>query len=217
MHEEDQPIDITDDLNLEEFSKIVPMLKDHQTWYDAVVEALPQYEIYGTMRIAAFMAQCSHESAGFTVLQENLNYSKDGLRKIFPKYFPTDDVAAFYARKPQLIANRVYANRMGNGSEESGEGWKYRGRGLIQLTGKSNYTECSRFMFDDLTLLENPDLLLDPYYAIHSACWFWSKNKLNEIADRQDITLLTKRINGGTIGLQERIREYNHIYEILME
>ena len=201
-------------ITVEQFTEMFPKNKNPQAWTTALNEVLPTYKIDTPERIASFLAQCGHESAGFTVLQENLNYSADGLNKIFKKYFPTLDSAQPYARKPEMIANRVYGGRMGNGDEASGEGYKFRGRGPIQLTGKDNYAACSDFLFQDDTLLQNPDMLLDPEYALHSACWFWWKNDLNNYADSADLVTMTKRINGGTIGLEDRIKHYNHAMEI---
>lgn len=203
------------DLTEDHLRHLIPKVKNLTEWHESLNEVLPQYDITDIARAAAFIAQCSHESAGFTALSENLNYSADGLRKIFSKYFPTQELAQAYHRQPERIANKVYANRMGNGDEASGEGWRYRGRGLIQLTGKSNYTRCSEFLFQDHTLLEQPDCLTQPYYALHSACWFWTANKLNELADAQDMRMLTKRINGGFIGLEDRVKHYNHALEVL--
>jgi putative chitinase len=157
-------------------------------------------------RQAAFLAQTGHESASFTAVRENLNYSADGLRKIFSKYFPTDELAAQYARQPEKIANRVYANRMGNGNEASGEGWKFRGRGLIQLTGKNNYVACGADIGKDL--VSDPSWLESPEGAVKSALWYWNKNSLNTYADVEDIRGMTKRINGGYNGLDERIAYY---------
>jgi len=199
----------------EQFVHLFPKNKNAEAWSKALNEVLPTYEINSTERIAAFLAQCGHESMGFTVLQENLNYSAEGLTKIFHKYFPTLESAQPYARRPEMIANKVYANRMGNSTEESGEGYRYRGRGPIQLTGKSNYTECSDFLFQDDTLIKDPDMLLDPEYALHSACWFWWKNALNNYADSADLVTMTKRINGGTIGLDDRIKHYNEAIHLL--
>ena len=201
-------------ITVEQFTEMFPKNKNPQAWTTALNEVLPTYQIDTPERIASFLAQCGHESAGFTVLQENLNYSADGLNKIFKKYFPTLESAQPYARKPEMIANRVYGGRMGNGDEHSGEGYKFRGRGPIQLTGKDNYAACSDFLFQDDTLLQNPDMLLDPEYALHSACWFWWKNDLNNYADSADLITMTKRINGGTIGLEDRIAHYNHAMEI---
>jgi putative chitinase len=196
-------------ITVEQFSHLFPRNQYAETWVNALNEVLPTYEINTPQRVAAFLAQCGHESAGFTVLQENLNYSADGLNKIFHKYFPTLDSAQPYARNPEMIANKVYANRMGNGDEHSGDGYKFRGRGPIQLTGKTNYAECSEFLFQDDSLVQNPDLLLEAEYALHSACWFWWKNDLNTYADHGDMLGATKRINGGTIGLEDRIAHYN--------
>jgi putative chitinase len=194
---------------------LIPKAKNIDEWYRNLDEILPQYDIDTPERVAAFMAQCGHESGGFTVMQENLNYSAKGLRGTFGKYFANDDIAKQYERKPEKIANRVYSNRMGNGDEASGDGWTYRGRGIVQITGKNNYTKCSLAMFEDNTLLESPDLLLEVEYAIHSACWFWTASKLNDLADSADMKTMTKRINGGYIGLEDRIAHYNHAIEIL--
>jgi putative chitinase len=143
----------------------------------------------------------------FTALVENLNYSANGLLATFRKYF-TPDLANAYARKPQAIASRVYANRMGNGDEASGEGWKYRGRGILQVTGKNNYYQCSQFIFSDDRLIDSPELLQTPEYALRSACWYWVNNNLNALADTRDVEALTRRINGGTNGLQDRKDRY---------
>jgi putative chitinase len=189
--------------------------KNVDEWYEALNTHLPEYEINTVNRVACFLAQCMHESGSFNFLIENLNYSKEALRRVFPKYFPTDAMASMYARKPEDIANIVYANRMDNGSTESGDGWKFRGRGVIQLTGRSNYTACSQDLFGDDTLVQDPDKLTEPYYAILSACWFWSKNGLNRFADSLDVITLTKRINGGTNGLSDRLNHTNKIRSIL--
>ena len=200
---------------VEQVRELVPKaIGGPDAWYDALAEALPQYDINTVERVAAFIAQCAHESGGFSVLEENLNYKAATLSKLWPQRFPAG-VAEQYAGKPEMIANKTYGGRMGNGPEESGEGYKFRGRGILQLTGKDNYKACSQTLFQDNTLLDDPDLLLDPYYAIHSACWFWNKNKLNQFADAGDLTTLTKRINGGTIGLEDRIHHYNHAVEVL--
>jgi len=194
---------------------LIQKVKNFEEWYTNLGDILPEYDIDTPKRVAAFMAQCGHESGGFTLMQENLNYSAKGLRGTFGKYFPNDEVAKLYERKPQMIANRVYGNRMGNGDEASGEGWYFRGRGIIQITGKNNYTKCSQSLFESNVLVENPDLLLESEYAIHSACWFWSAARLNELSDIGDIKTMTKRINGGFIGLEDRINHYNHAIEIL--
>jgi len=162
---------------------------------------LNSYHVNTPLRIAHFMAQIEHES-GLKPISENLNYSAERLLVIFPKYFISNEDANRYARNPQKIANRVYANRMGNGSETSGDGYKFRGRGFIQITGKDNYTMLSKDTRIDF--LTNPDLLLQEANSMISALWFWNKNKLNELADKNDIVGITKRINGGNIGLQHR-------------
>ena len=195
--------------------QLIPKVKNFDEWYSNLLNILPEYDIDTSARVAAFMAQCGHESGGFTVMQENLNYSAKGLVGTFKKYFPTEAQAKLYERRPEMIANRVYANRMGNGDEASGEGWYFRGRGIVQITGKNNYTKCSQSLFESNVLVENPDLLLETEYAIHSACWFWSAARLNELADIGDMKTMTKRINGGYIGLEDRINHYNHAIEIL--
>jgi len=181
-------------------------------WYKALNEILPVYEINTPQRVAAFLAQCAHESGNFVFLKENLNYKAASLRKVFPKYFPDDAIAAEYANKPEKIANRVYANRMGNSDEASGDGFRYLGRGLIQLTGKNNYTFFAASI--DTPLEEIPEYLQTFEGAVQSACFFWEQNKLNQWADSGDILTLTKRINGGTIGLEDRIKHYNHALHI---
>jgi putative chitinase len=174
-----------------------------------LAELAPKYGIDTPLRLRHFLAQLLHESGGFNHVRENLNYSADGLIRIFHRYFPTMEIAIEYARKPERIANRVYSNRMGNGTEESGDGWRYIGRGLIQTTGKHNYTRASQAMFGDNRLLVTPELLEEPRYAVESGCYFWKANNLNEFADRDDIIALTRRINGGTNGLDDRRRYYN--------
>jgi len=184
---------------------------DH--WYEALEQALPDYDINTPERVAAFMAQTAHESGEYRAIKENLNYRAASLRKVFPKYFPTDELANAYAQKPEKIANRVYANRMGNGPEESGDGYRYCGRGLIQLTGKSNYQAFADSI--EITPEEVSEFLATFEGAVQSACWFWEANNLNQWADKGDIVMLTKRINGGTIGLEDRIKHYNHVLHVL--
>lgn len=188
---------------LEQFKKCFPNCKEPTAWFNALQKILPENGITTKNQTICFLAQCGHESQEFNTMRENFNYSADGLLKIFKKYF-TPDQAAVYARKPEKIANRVYANRMGNGNEASGEGFKYRGIGLIQVTGKENITNCSKAIFGDLRAVDTPEVLLDKENAIKSACWFWNKNGLNKFADQLDMNTLTKRINGGTIGIEER-------------
>ena len=183
-------------------------------WYDALYQILPEYNINTPQRVAAFIAQCAHESGNFRFLQENLNYKAESLTKTFKKYFPTLESAQPYAKKPQMIANKVYANRMGNGDEASGDGFRYLGRGLIQLTGKNNYT-----FFAASVGIEDMDECVEYLGtfegAVQSACFFWENSKLNQWADSGDILTLTKRINGGTIGLEDRIKHYNHALHVL--
>jgi putative chitinase len=203
------------DFTVEQVRELVPRaLGGPDDWYESMYEALPQYAITSVPRVAAFIAQCAHESGGFSTLEENLNYKAATLTRIWPQRYPAG-IAEQFAGKPEAIANKSYGGRMGNGPEPSGDGWKFRGRGLLQLTGKDNYLNCSKFMFQDETLLENPDILLDSYYAIHSACWFWHKNNLNQYADSGDFVTMTKKINGGTIGLEDRKKHYAHAVEVL--
>jgi putative chitinase len=203
-------------LTLQQLQQLLPKNPYVEHWHQALSQLLPDYEINTAQRIAAFVAQCSHESAGFTALKENLNYKAATLRKIFPKYFPTDDLANAYANMPnkqEAIANRVYASRMGNGDEHSGDGFRYCGRGLIQLTGKSNYQSFADSL--EMDVEDVPEYLATFEGAAQSACWFWESNNLNQWADKGDILTLTKRINGGTIGLEDRIKHYEHALHVL--
>lgn len=187
---------------------------------DAVIAMIPdtaaKFQINTPLRLAHFLAQCGHESGGFRLTQENLNYSAKGLNGIFKKYFPTEAAAAAYARNPQKIANKVYSNRMGNGTEASGDGYKFRGRGYIQLTGKDNYTAFGKSIGEDMTA--NPDKVASTY-ALLSAAWFFSKNGLHKMADEGAtdavVTKITKRVNGGTIGLADRIKHFKEYYHLL--
>ena len=193
-------------------------LKGHvpQAVIDAIPDTAARFGITTPLRLAHFLAQCGHESGGFKATQENLNYSAKGLCGIFRKYFPSVTVALQYERKPEKIANRVYANRMGNGNEASGEGWKYRGRGYIQLTGKENYKAFDATVPEDIT--SNPDLVATKY-ALASAAFFFKKNGLWAICDRgadmATVTAVTKRVNGGTIGLADRQKHFNEFYHLL--
>ena len=193
-------------------------LKGHipDTVLAQIPEVAAKFQINTPLRLAHFLAQCGHESGGFKLVNENLNYSADGLKKIFPKYFTQAGLAEQYARQPEKIASRVYGNRMGNGDEASKEGFKFRGRGYIQLTGKSNYTEFDKFV--DENILENPDLVATKYPLL-SAAWFFHKNGLNAIADKgandAAVTSVTKRVNGGTIGLADRIKHFKEYYSLL--
>lgn len=193
--------------------QILPNNKNIDKWYSCLNLHLPNIDVVTVERVAAFMAQCCVESTNFTRLTENLNYSASALNRVWAKRFPTLEIAKQYERKPEKIANKVYANRMGNGDERSGDGWKYRGRGLIQLTGKSNYLDFSRWT--DIPLEECPNYLETMDGATLSACYFWDTRNLNKYADIGDITRMTKIINGGTHGLQERINNYNKFTKIL--
>ena len=182
-------------------------------WYQALSNILPDYNIDTPARVAAFIAQCAHESANFKFLQENLNYRAESLMRVWPSRFPSIEVARQYAHQPEKIANKVYSSRMGNGDEASGDGWRYLGRGLIQLTGKDNYSRFAESI--DTPLEEIPDYLKTFEGAVQSACWFWETNNLNQWADAGDILTLTKRINGGTIGLEDRKKHYAHALHVL--
>lgn len=186
---------------------------------DAVIAQIPdcaaKFQINTALRLAHFLAQCSHESMGFKATEENLNYSADGLRKTFPKYFP-GNTADSYARQPEKIASRVYGGRMGNGNEASKEGYKYRGRGYIQLTGKDNYASFDKTVDEDI--LNNPGLVATKYPLL-SAGWFWNSRSLNNSADKGAtdavVTEVTKKVNGGTIGLDERIKRFKEYFKLL--
>lgn len=208
---------------------VAARVKDPGKWLDAVVEACTKFQINTPKRIAAFLAQTAHESGGYTMLEENLNYSAETMAVVWPNRFaevgpdkkpikengknkPNKFALALH-RKPEMIANVVYSNRMGNGTIESGDGWKYRGRGLKQLTGKDNYTRCSKSLGVDL--VDRPELLLIPEYAALSAGWFWDSNRLGDFADRDDFVGMTKKINGGTIGLADREARYKAVLSVL--
>ena len=184
-----------------------------------LIDDMMTHEIDTPLRAAHFLAQSAHESGGFKFKSENLNYGKSGLLKIFPKYF-SQAVAEKYDRKPQMIANRVYANRMGNGDEASGDGWKFKGRGYIQLTGKDNYKAFSDWAKEP-SIMENPDKVAEDKYAGLSAIWFWNKNGLNKIADTDNlrdnstVEKITKRVNGGTHGISDRIERFNYYKKLL--
>ena len=180
----------------------------------AMVENMNQlfdmYEINTPLRIAHFLAQAMHESGDFSINTENLNYSAQGLLRIFPKYFPSAELAEHYARKPELIANRVYGGRMGNGPEATGEGWKYRGRGIFQLTGKDNYRHYGEQLGIDLE--NEPEAAYDPCVSLQVACQYWKDRNINQAADNNDIVAVTRKINGGTIGLDDRTHHFEQIF-----
>lgn len=198
-------------MNLEKLKGHIP---------DSVIAQIPgiqdKFEINTSLRLAHFLAQCGHESGGFKLVQENLNYGAKGLMGIFKKYFPDEATALAYERKPEKIANVVYASRMGNGDKTSGDGWKFHGRGFIQLTGKDNYVAFGKSISEDMSA--NPDLVATKY-PLASAAWFFNKNGLHKMADggatEAVVTSITKRVNGGTIGLPDRIKHFNEYYALL--
>lgn len=196
-----------------QLNSIIPGNQHLDKWLECLNTILVEYEIDSPERVAAFLAQCAHESAGFTAIKENLNYKASSLRKVFPKYFPTDELAEQYAHNQEAIANRVYGNRMGNGDEHSGDGYAYCGRGLIQLTGHDNYKAFADSLSSSME--EIVEFLQTFEGCVQSACWFWETNDLNTLADSGDIKAMTKRINGGYIGLEDRIKHYNHALEVL--
>lgn len=197
------------------FSRMIPTNKSPLVWYGKFIEKYQYYEIDTVNRIAAFMSQCAHESNDFTVIKENLNYSASGLMRTWPSRFKSTNFANQYARQPEKIANYVYANRLGNGPESSGDGWRYSGKGLIQLTGKANYMDFAESI--NMNLDAVVPFLLTPEGALLSAFYYWRKNDLNRFADKKDIIGLTKAINGGTIGLDDRIKRFLVNVKILNE
>ncbi len=202
-------------LTLEHLQACLPDAKkaNLEKFVEGFNETFEHFEINTAERMAMFLAQTGHESGNFAATEENLNYSAKGLSGIFKKYFPSEADATPYARKPEKIANKVYGGRMGNGNEASGEGYKYRGRGIIQLTGKDNYRNCGKALGMDL--LADPDSVAKNPVAVLSAGWFWDTRKLNTWADKGDVLTVTKKINGGTIGLEDRKKHYEHILEVL--
>ena len=197
----------------EKLAQIIPGNPHLDHWYEALCEILPDYDIDTVPRVAAFLAQTAHESGGYRAIKENLNYKAESLMRVWPRYFPTIEIARQYAQQPEKIANRAYANRMGNGPEESGDGWKFCGRGLIQLTGKDNYTRYAESL--EISLDEASEHLTTFEGCVQSAAWFWEANNLNQWADQGDILTLTKRINGGTLGLEDRKKHYAHACHVL--
>ena len=198
-------------MNLEKLKGHVP---------DTVIKQIPEvaekFAINTPLRLAHFLSQCGHESGNFRVVNENLNYGAKGLMGIFKKYFPTEAKAKLYERKPEKIANLIYGGRMGNGPEASGDGWKHRGRGFIQLTGKDNYTAFGKAIGVDI--LANPDLVASKYPLL-SAAWYWNSRKINAVADQGAtdavVTKITKLVNGGTIGLADRIKHFKEFHHLL--
>lgn len=200
---------------VEQLQQIIPTNTQASSWFVALNNNLSTYNIDSKLRVAGFLSQCAHESMDFNHLHENLNYSSTALLAVWPSHFKAETVDQ-YARNPEKIANCAYANRMGNGDEASGDGWKFHGRGPIQITGKSNYIAFSMFLYNDERLLNTPELLeTDLDIAVQSACWFWEAHSINQFADAGDILNMTKRINGGTIGLNDRTTRYNNALQIL--
>ncbi|HXB21977.1 MAG TPA: hypothetical protein VNV88_11375 [Candidatus Solibacter sp.] len=197
----------------EQVGQCVPANRAVGDLFQALNDVLPKYGITSVNRVAGFLSQCGHESNDFTSLRENLNYSAEGLRKTFPNRFPTVESAQPYNRSPEKIGNKIYADRMGNGPEASGDGYKYRGRGAIQLTGFNNYKafadSIGKSVDDTVAYCETLE------GAIESACWFWQKNGLNALADAQDVVGMTKRINGGTLGLDDRKARFQKALAVL--
>ncbi len=196
-----------------QFKKIFPNNRYPQDWTDALNKILPDYDINTKKRIAAFLAQTGHESGDYSVLKENLKYSVKRMMEVWPKRFPTIASAKPYEYNEEKLANKVYANRLGNGPESSGDGYRYRGRGIIQLTGKSNYQKFADYIETDLDAV--PKYLESFEGAVHSACWFWESLNLNKYSDIGDIRNQTIKINGGTNGLFERQAKYNKILTLL--
>lgn len=182
-------------------------------WVDALNETFQRFNINTPRQRAAFIGQCGHECGNFKVLEENLNYRAATLMKLWPKRFPTQEIANEYEKKPQKIANKVYSSRMGNRDEASGDGYRFRGRGCIQLTGSDGYFHAGKALGVDFWA--NPDLVSTPKYAALTAGWFWSTHNCNDLAESANWTALTKKINGGTIGLDDRIKHINHALEVL--
>lgn len=196
-------------MNVSKLTEVMP-----QSVVTQIPDIVNKFGINTPVSLAHFLSQCAHESGGFKIASENLNYSKEGLMKVFKKYFPTEQLASQYARQPEKIANRVYGSRMGNGNEASGDGWKYRGRGYIQLTGKDNYSNFDKFVDDNI--LDNPDLVATKY-PLMSAAWFFSKNCLGKCTDASDkaVTNVTRCVNGGENGLADRLKYFKIYYKLL--
>lgn len=206
-------------ITLEQFSAMIPRNKEPEAWYENVVDMFKKYDITTPLRIAGFMAQCAHESADFTALEENLNYSEKALNSVFGRYFGSGkEDAAEYARNPEKIANYVYmdkyrSSRGAMGNVQEGDGWRFRGRGIKQLTGRNNYTAFGKSV--GMSAEEAAEYVATKKGALESACWFWATNKIDRYADNDDIVGMTKRINGGTIGLDDRKSRYERAKKIL--
>ena len=191
----------------DQLTACIPGLADSADWFTSLSNLLPVFGVTSAKRVAMFLAQTSYESGNYSELVENLNYSATSLTEVFGSYFRTRYVND-YAHQPEKIANLVYGGRMGNGDEESGDGWKFRGRGIIQITGKDNYSACSLATYGDARLLDTPELLMTKDGAVASACWFWNSRQLNAWSDAENIREVTRRINGGYNGLAQRQADY---------
>lgn len=211
-------------ITYEIFTTLFPKNKTPEAWVGELNEQLSKYDIDTPQRVAAFLGICGHETGGFTIVQENLNYSAQGLANTWPKRYATNSqvkpytpnaIAQMIARNPQAIANSTYANRMGNGDATSGDGWRFRGRGVIQTTGRTNYQIASQQIFGDNRVMEDPDILTQPKYAIASGCIFWQNSNLNDLADRGDIAKITQIVNGGMNGFDERLSLYQKALALL--
>ena len=207
------------DFTKEHLAAMIPTNKNPGEWYDALVEIMPKYGITTKRRVAHFISQCGHESGDFRIMEENLNYSEKALNAVFGRYFgPGKRDAAEYSRNPEKIANYVYMDEFRSkggqmGNTQDGDGWRFRGRGLKQLTGRNNYTAFAKSV--DISAEEAADYVSTFKGAVESACWFWDKNKLNTIAEGDDVKAMTKKINGGTIGLEDRQKRYSKAMEVL--
>ena len=200
------------EIRQDQLAQILPGNPYIDHWTEALNKILPDYGIDTPQRVAAFLAQTAHESGGYSALHENLNYKAESLARVWPRYFNAGN-ANQYAHNPEAIANRAYANRMGNGDEASGDGWRYCGRGLLQVTGKSNYQAFADSV--GMAVEDAPAFLQTFEGAVQSACWFWENNNLNQYADSGDFVTMTKRINGGTLGLDDRTNRYQHALQVL--
>lgn len=202
------------DIDSGDLKDCLPTLKDPDGWFKVLSDILPAQGINSVKRVAMFLAQTGEESSDYNEIEENLNYRASTLEDLFPRYFRTRDVNA-YAHNPQKIGNLIYSGRMGNEDEASGDGFKFRGRGVIQITGHDNYELCSKDLFKDTRLLTTPDLLLQKDNAIKSACWFWNQHGLNAFSDQGNVREVTRRINGGFNGLADRQERYKNCIDVL--
>lgn len=201
----------------DKLQEMLPANREVDQWFPILANHLDFYQINTVQRAAAWIAQCAHESLDFTATHENLNYRAETLMKVWPHLFPDEATAQQYGGNAEAIANRAYANRMGNGGEESGDGYRFRGRGIVQITGHDNYRACSQAVFGDDRLLQSPDWMETKEGCVVGACWFWTAHGLNDWADADNIKEITHRINGGFIGLEDRQAKYNNFCNILAD